>query len=54
MAAHVLLADVDSESVQAAIQRLFDASTMLEDSAFRDCWHIMQVELGDGQHAEWR
>ena len=38
MAAHVLLADVDSESVQVAIhvQRLFDASTMLEDSAFRD------------------
>ena len=35
-AAHPLLADVDSESVQAAIQRLFDASVMLEDSAFRD------------------
>lgn len=35
-AAHLLLADVDSESVQAAIQRLFDASVMLEDSAFHD------------------
>ena len=35
-AAHPLLADVDSESVQAAIQRLFDASIMLEDPAFRD------------------
>jgi hypothetical protein len=35
-AAHPLLADVDSESVQAAIQRLFDASIMLEDSAFHD------------------
>lgn len=35
-AAHPLLADVDSESVQAAIQRLFDASVMLEDSAFHD------------------
>ncbi len=35
-AAHPLLADVDTESVQAAIQRLFDASIMLEDSAFRD------------------
>jgi hypothetical protein len=35
-AAHPLLADVDSESVQVAIQRLFDASVMLEDSAFRD------------------
>jgi hypothetical protein len=34
--AHSLLADVDSESVQAAIQRLFDASVMLEDSAFHD------------------
>ena len=35
-AAHPLLADLDSESVQAAIQRLFDASIMLDDSAFRD------------------
>ena len=35
-ATHPLLADVDSESVQAAIQRLFDASIMLEDGAFRD------------------
>ena len=34
--AHPLLADVDSESVQAAIQRLFDASVMLEDTAFHD------------------
>ena len=35
-AAHPLLADLDSESVQAAIQRLFDASVILEDSAFHD------------------
>ena len=49
-AAHPPLADVDSESVQAAIRQLFDASIMLEDPAF--CWHIMQVELEDGQHAE--
>ncbi|KAI9452204.1 hypothetical protein F5148DRAFT_1237059 [Russula earlei] len=35
-ATHPLLADVDPESVQAAIQRLFDASIMLEDSAFHD------------------
>ena len=35
-AAHPLLADLDSESVQAAIQRLFDASIMLDDPAFRD------------------
>ena len=35
-AAHPLLVDIDPESVQAAIQRLFDASFMLEDSAFRD------------------
>jgi hypothetical protein len=34
-ATHPLLADVNSESVQAAIQRLFDASIMLEDSVFR-------------------
>jgi hypothetical protein len=35
-AAHPLLADLDSESVQAAIQRLFDASKVLEDEAFHD------------------
>ena len=35
-AARLLLADVDSESVQTAIQCLFDASIMLEDSAFRN------------------
>ena len=35
-ATHPLLANVDSESVQAAIRRLFDASIMLEDSVFRD------------------
>jgi hypothetical protein len=35
-AAHPLLVDVDSESVQAAIQRLFDASVMLDDPAFHD------------------
>jgi hypothetical protein len=34
-ATHPLLANVNSESVQAAIQRLFDASIMLED-VFRD------------------
>ena len=33
---HPLLVDADSESVQAAMQRLFDASIMLEHSAFRD------------------
>ena len=33
-ASHPLLADVDSESVQAIIQRLFDATIMQEDSAF--------------------
>jgi protein MON2 len=35
-AVHPLLADLDPESVQAAIQRLFDASVILEDSAFHD------------------
>ena len=35
-AAHPLLADLDPESVQAAIQRLFDASVILEDFAFHD------------------
>jgi hypothetical protein len=33
---HALLSDLDSDSVQAAIQRLFDTSKNLEDSAFRD------------------
>ncbi|KAH7925996.1 hypothetical protein BV22DRAFT_1111998 [Leucogyrophana mollusca] len=33
---HPLLQDIDSESVQAAIQRLFEASKNLEDSAFQD------------------
>jgi hypothetical protein len=36
VAAHPPLADVHSESVQAAIRRPFDASIMLEDSAFRN------------------
>ena len=35
-AAHLQLADLDSESVQAAIQRLFDASIMQGDTMFRD------------------
>jgi len=35
-AIHPLLADLDSESVQAAIQRLFDASIMQGDTMFRD------------------
>ena len=52
-AAHPLLADVDSESVQAAIQRLFDASILLEDSAFRHFVSALR-KLEDGQHAEWR
>jgi hypothetical protein len=51
--AHLRPADVDSESIQVAVQGLFDASIMLEDSAFHDfVTHIL--ELGDGQHAEWR
>jgi len=50
-AAHPLLADVDSESVQAAIRRLFDARGL---QVSRFCWRIMQVELGDSQHVEWR
>jgi hypothetical protein len=33
---HIHFLRVDPENMQAAIQRLFDASTMLEDSAFRD------------------
>ncbi|KAG2129622.1 hypothetical protein DEU56DRAFT_741289 [Suillus clintonianus] len=36
VARHPLLMDIDSESVLAAVQRLFDASKNLEDSAFRD------------------
>ncbi|KII84914.1 hypothetical protein PLICRDRAFT_179240 [Plicaturopsis crispa FD-325 SS-3] len=33
---HPLLSDLDPESVQNAIQRLFDASKNMEDSAFKD------------------
>lgn len=33
---HPLLTDLDTDSVQNAIQRLFDASKILEDSAFKD------------------
>lgn len=33
---HPLLMDLDPESIQLAIQRLFDASKNLEDTAFRD------------------
>jgi hypothetical protein len=33
---HPLLSDLDPESVQTAIQRLFDTSKSLEDSAFKD------------------
>ncbi|KAG1875783.1 hypothetical protein F4604DRAFT_1903720 [Suillus subluteus] len=36
VARHSLLKDIDSESVLAAVQRLFDASKNLEDSAFQD------------------
>ncbi|KAG2136619.1 uncharacterized protein EDB93DRAFT_1242351 [Suillus bovinus] len=36
VARHPLLIDIDSESVLAAVQRLFDASKNLEDSAFQD------------------
>ncbi|KAI0048499.1 hypothetical protein FA95DRAFT_1517415 [Auriscalpium vulgare] len=35
-ARHPLLADLDTDSVQLAIQRLFDASKLLEDAAFKD------------------
>lgn len=35
-ARHPLLADVDPDNVQLAIQRLFDASKNLEDTAFQD------------------
>ena len=53
-AAHPLFADVDSEVLQAAKQRLFDASTLLEDSGFRDfvgalcksSWEIVSVQSG--------
>ena len=33
---HALLADVDSDSIQRAIQRLFDSSKNMEDTAFHD------------------
>jgi hypothetical protein len=33
---HPLLSDLDADSIQNAIQRLFDASKNLEDSAFQD------------------
>jgi hypothetical protein len=33
---HLRFADLDPESVPAAIQRLFDASMILEGSAFHD------------------
>ena len=33
---HPLLTDLDTDSVQNAIQRLFDSSKILEDSAFKD------------------
>lgn len=36
VARHPLLMDSDSESVLAAVQRLFDSSKSLEDSAFQD------------------
>ncbi|KAG1824868.1 uncharacterized protein BJ212DRAFT_1566454 [Suillus subaureus] len=36
VARHPLLVDIDSESVLSAVQRLFDASKNLEDSAFQD------------------
>ncbi|KAG1868360.1 hypothetical protein DFJ58DRAFT_698074 [Suillus subalutaceus] len=36
VARHPLLMDIDSESVLVAVQRLFDASKNLEDSAFQD------------------
>ena len=35
-AAHLLLADAGSESMQAAIPQLFDGNIVLEESAFRD------------------
>ncbi|KAG1803198.1 uncharacterized protein BJ212DRAFT_1304669 [Suillus subaureus] len=36
VARHPLLMDIDSKSLLAAVQRLFDASKTLEDSAFQD------------------
>ena len=48
-ARHPLLSDLDAERVQNAIQRLFDASTNLEDSGFREC--SVQAQLGDGWNA---
>jgi hypothetical protein len=36
VARHPLLMHIDSESMLAAVQRLFDASKNLEDSAFQD------------------
>ena len=53
-AVHPLFADVDSEGVQAAIQRLIDASILLEDSRFRDfvvilcklSWEIVSMRSG--------
>ncbi|KAG1880965.1 hypothetical protein F4604DRAFT_1749077 [Suillus subluteus] len=36
VARHPLPMDIDSESVLAAVQRLFDAFKNLEDSAFQD------------------
>jgi hypothetical protein len=36
VARHPLLMHIESESVRAAVQRLFDASKNLEDSAFQD------------------
>jgi hypothetical protein len=36
VARHPLLMHIESESMRAAVQRLFDASKNLEDSAFQD------------------
>jgi hypothetical protein len=52
-AAQPLFADVDSDSVQAAIQRLFDRSIMLEDSMFCDffgasCKSLEMVSIQSG------
>jgi hypothetical protein len=52
-AAQPLFADVDSDSVQAAIQRLFDGSIMLEDSVFCDvfgasCKSLEMVSMQSG------
>jgi hypothetical protein len=52
MPATPLLSDLDAESVQNAIQRLFDASKNLEDSAFQDFVNaLLQAQLGDGWNA---